>query len=137
MGKIFNKSNNNSSYNMYQNKSNRKKYNTSSTVIYVLKLWLLDKKNGNEIFNIFKQDYPHIIISKEKILEILYKAIGYLLHIIWKMFMHLKIFLFCSRWKWFHKNKWKNIMGYRCIKYFYIHTNWIWGIFWKKWRYTS
>lgn len=43
----------------------------ASTILYILKLWIFESKNVAEIHSKIINDYPNLIISKQKILEIL------------------------------------------------------------------
>lgn len=45
-----------------------------SLIINILRIWLLDDKNGAEIFKVIKDKYPHTSISHNHVLEILEKA---------------------------------------------------------------
>lgn len=42
-----------------------------SLIINILRIWLLDDKNGAEIFKVIKDKYPHTSISHNHVLEIL------------------------------------------------------------------
>ena len=53
-----------------------------SIILYIIKLWLLENKNANEIHNKFKTEFPNINISLIKITEILHKLREYIAHYI-------------------------------------------------------
>ena len=46
-------------------------YTIASTILYILKLWIFESKNAAEIPSKIINDYQNLIISKQKILEIL------------------------------------------------------------------
>ena len=53
-----------------------------SNILYIIKLWLFEIKNANEIHNKFRTEFPNINISLIKITEILQKLREYIAHYI-------------------------------------------------------
>ena len=58
-----------------------------STILYIIKILLLEKKNGNDIYNHIKNETENIIISKQKIEEILSKLRNFIAHYLKDMYI--------------------------------------------------